>query len=95
MILMETKKKAQVWASRKNIAEIFGYKNPSDLLKNFRELDPEIFHPYKPFVKNTGMDTMYSIICFAYYYENRDLIEAGSRSISFEKELPRLKEIYG
>lgn len=95
MILMETKKKSQVWASRKNIAEIFGYKNPSDLLKRFRELDPDMFYPYKPFVKDTGMDTMYNIICFAYYYENRDLIEAGSRSISFEKELPRLKEIYG
>ena len=40
------------------------------------------------------MDTLYNVICFAFYFENKDLLEAGTRSIKFADELPRLKEVY-
>ena len=97
MIYLEAEKTTKKYASRKTIAEIFDYKNPSKLLKTFRELadeQPHIFRPYKPYVKNKGMDTLYNVICFAFYFENKDLLEAGTRSIKFTDELPRLKEVY-
>lgn len=34
------------------------------------------------------------IIYFDYYFENNDLLEAGTRSIRFKQELPRLREVY-
>lgn len=98
MIVLEARKISQQYASRKNIAKIFDYKDPTKLLRGFRDLvdnNPSMFHPYKPYIKNNGLDTLYSIICFAYFFEFKDLLEAGTRSISFKKELPRLKEIYG
>src|SRR5699024_5274178 len=97
MIYLEAEKTTKKYATRKTIAEIFDYKNPSKLLKTFRELadeQPHIFWPFKPYVKNKGMDTLYNVICFAFYFENKDLLEAGTRSIKFSEELPRLKEVY-
>lgn len=40
------------------------------------------------------MDTLYDILCFAYYFENKDLLESGTRSITFKQDLPRLREAY-
>ena len=97
MELIQVKAKSQQYAFTKDIGGIFGYKDPVKLLKSFRDYadsHPNAFHPYKPYVKNQGMDTLYSIICFAYYFENRDLLEAGTRSITFNKELHRLREVY-
>lgn len=88
---------SQRYAFKKDIGRVFNYKDPAKLLKSFREYaenNANVFHPYKPFIKNAGMDTLYSIICFAYYFENKDLLEAGTRSIRFKDELPRLKEVY-
>lgn len=97
MQLISTKVKTQHYASRKDVARIFGYKNPSDLLKRFRSFaddNPKHFSPYRAYIKNEGMDTLYCIICFAHFFENKDLLEAGNRSIEFKNELPRLKEVY-
>jgi len=97
MTIIQAVKKSQQLATRKDIAMIFGYKDPTRLLKDFRDYadhHPNAFLPYKPYIKNKGMDSLYDIICFAYYFENRDLLEASTRSISFKEELPRLKEVY-
>lgn len=97
MIVLQTKSKTQQYAFTKDIGRIFGYKDPVKLLKGFRDYSdshPKAFGPYKPYLKNQGMDTLYDIICFAYYLENRDLLEAETRSINFSTELPRLKEVY-
>ncbi|CZR02840.1 hypothetical protein [Trichococcus collinsii] len=97
MVILQTKSKAQQYAFTKDIGRIFGYKDPVKLLKGFRDYadsHPKTFGPYKPYLKNRGMDTLYDIICFAFYFENRDLLEAGTRSVSFPAELPRLKEVY-
>lgn len=97
MTVVQVKTKAQQYATRKDIARIFCYKDPTRLLKDFRNHADENeskFYPYKPYIKNHGMDTLYDIICFAYYFENKDLLDAGTRSISFKEELPRLKEVY-
>lgn len=88
----------QKYAFHKGIAEIFGYKSPGRMLKDFRDFvdgNPNYFKPIKrPYVKNKGLHTMYSIYAFAFYFENKDLVDAGSRSISFKKELENLKEVY-
>lgn len=97
MTIIQSVRKTQQYASRKEIARIFSYKDPTRLLKDFRDYadsHEKAFYPYKPYLKNSGMDTLYDIICFAYYFENRDLLESGTRSISFKEELPRLKEVY-
>lgn len=89
--------KTQLYAKRSDVAVIFGYKNPNALLKSFREYADEhanVFLPYKPYIKNSGMDTLYNILCFGYYFENKDLLEAGTRSIHFKQQLPNLKEVY-
>lgn len=98
MIVLETREITQKYALRKDISKIFGYKSPERLLKDFRSFvdeNPTYFKPIdKPYVKNNGFDTLYNIYAFAFYFENKDLVDAGSRSISFKKELSRLKEVY-
>ncbi|MGE7366070.1 hypothetical protein ACQKKE_05425 [Desemzia incerta] len=97
MEVLQTKIKTQQYAFTKDVGRIFGYKDPVKLLKSFRDYadgHPNVFRPYKPYIKNRGMDTLYDIICFAYYFENRDLLESETRSVSFKNELPRLKEVY-
>lgn len=97
MDLLKIRTQSQHYATPKDIARIFCYKNPSTLLKHFREYaaeHPKAFYPHKPFIKNKGMDTLYDIVAFAYYFENKDLLESGTRSITFKKELPRLREVY-
>ena len=34
------------------------------------------------------------VYCFAFYFENRGLLDAGSRSIKFQDDVERLKEVY-
>lgn len=97
MQLVQATRMTQQYASRKDIAKIFGYADPTRLLQAFRKVADEqsnLFHPYTPYIKNAGMDTMYNVICFAYYFEFKDVVETRSRITSFNKELPRLKEVY-
>lgn len=97
MTILQVKTKTQQYAMAKDIGRIFGYKDPTKLLRGFREYadsHPIAFGSYKPYIKNKGLDTLYDIVCFAYYFENKDLLEAGTRSVKFERELPRLKEVY-
>lgn len=97
MPLLATQMKTQVFATRNNIGDIFGRKDPSKLLRGFKKYADENwnkFHPHTPYIKNEGVDTLYNIICFAFYLENKDLLEAGTRSIKFKQEYPRLKEAY-
>lgn len=97
MVILDVKEVGQLYGFAKDISKLFGYKDPTKLLKDFRKYADEnksAFHPYKPYIKNQGMDNLYSIVCFAFYFENRDLLEAGTRSITFKKELPRLRKVY-
>lgn len=97
MNLVAVKTVPQHWARPKEVGRIVGYKDPSKLLKSFREFcekRPNFFSPHKPFIKNEGMDISYDILCFAFYFENRNLLDAGSRSLNFQKDLIRLKEVY-
>lgn len=46
-----------------------------------------MFGGHKPYIKNAGMDTLYNILALAFYIENKDLLEAGTRSIKFREEI--------
>ena len=98
MKVITARKISQVWAFPKDIAKIFGYKSPTKLLTAFRQFcdeRPNFFYPYKPYQETEGVGKIYNVICFAYYFENRQLLDAGTRSLQFEDDLERLKEIYG
>ncbi len=97
MQILEVRKTQQQFASRRDIGKIFGYKDPTRLLQSFREVadeNPNQFKPHTPYIKNAGMETLYSVICFAYYLEFKDVVETRSRLTSFKKELPRLRKAY-
>lgn len=88
----------QYWALPKDIALIFGYKSPTKLLTSFRAFcdgRPNYFNPTKPYKAEEGTKTLYNIYAFAHYFENRELLDAGSRSIKFDDDLPRLIQAYG
>ena len=96
MQLLQTEYTTQKYASRKDIAEIFGYKDPSKLLAGFKkhaDENPNYYKPVKPYVENSGMNTLYNIYAFAHYFQNRDLVEVN-RAIPFRKDLMDLKEVY-
>lgn len=98
MQLVETKPINQVWANNNDIADIFNYKSPATILKKYRgfcDKNPIYFKPHKPYLKFHGKQ-WYTIFCFAFYFENRDLLEIGSRSmqVSFQKDLERIKKVY-
>lgn len=87
---------AQYWAYPKDLSIMFGYKNLAGMLKDFRgfaKSRPNYFSPVKPFIEGDG-DTRYNVFAFAHYFENRALLNAGTRSLSFKKDLPRLIEAY-
>ncbi|TLQ49310.1 hypothetical protein FEZ33_01375 [Ruoffia tabacinasalis] len=87
----------QYWALPKDIALIFGYKSPTKLLTSFRafcDSRPNYFNPTKPYRELEGTDTIYNVYAFAHYFENRQLLDAGTRSLKFENDLPRLVEAY-
>ena len=88
----------QVWVYQKDIVDIFGYKSPSGLLKKFRDFcdtHPSFFSPHKPYMLHDKSLIQYDVYCFAFYFENRGLLDAGSRSIKFQDDVDRLKEVYG
>lgn len=87
----------QYWGYPRDIAHIFGYKSPTLLLREFRQFcdkRPNYFKPAKPYIQEEGSDIRYNIFCFAHYFENKGMLDAGTRSLKFEQDLPRLIEAY-
>lgn len=99
MELLTIRETKQIYAFPKDIGLMFGRKAPSRLLTSFRafcDSRPNYFNPItKPYVDMAGSGTQYNVLAFAHYYENKDLLDAGSRSINFKADLGRLKEVYG
>lgn len=96
MQLVQTKKVTQKYASRQDIAKIFGYKDPSKLLVSFRkhaDENPNYYDPVQPYIKNRGMSPLYNVYAFAHYFQNRDLVEVD-RAVPFKEDLEDLKEVY-
>ena len=54
MQLVQARKVTQKYASRQDIAKIFGYKDPSKLLVSFRghaDDNPDYYKPVQPYIK--------------------------------------------
>lgn len=62
--------------------------------RNFCNARPNYFAPRKPYNEHEGSLTVYDVLCFAHYFENRSMLDAGSKSLDFKKDLPRLREAY-
>lgn len=97
MEIVKVREVTQFWAFPKDIAHIFGYKSPTKLLRAYREfceVRPNYFKPMLPYREIPGTDTVYNVYCFAHYFENRAMLDAGTRSLNFEKDLPRIRDAY-
>lgn len=97
MEVLKVREATPLWAFPKDIAKLFGYKSPTKLLTSFRdfcEKRPNYFNPHTPWVVTEGEGKIYNVICFAHYFEHRFLLDAGTRSLSFEDDLDRLEEVY-
>lgn len=84
------------WAYPNTISIICGYKHPAKILKSFREFcekRPNYFSPCRPY--HTNGEPQYNVYCFMHYYENRKLLDSGTRSLKFKDDLPRIIEAYG
>jgi len=96
VIYLEAEKTTQKYASRQDIAKIFGYKDPSKLLASFKkhaDENPDYYKPVQPYIENRSMNTLYNVYAFAHYFQNRDLVEVN-RAIPFKEDLEDLKEVY-
>lgn len=80
----------------KDIKVLINQKNVSNFLRDFREFvdeNPNYFSPYRGYHKRTGKDSLYDVLPIIWYHENKSFANAGSRTVSFKQDLPRLKEL--
>ena len=98
MEILTVRETRQMYAFPKDIGLLFGRKAPSRLLSSFRKFcdsRPNYFHPIRPYVDMEGSGTQYNVLSFGHYFEHRDLLDSGTRSLNFKDDLERLKEVYG
>lgn len=80
----------------KDIKVLINQKNVSNFLRDFREFvdeNPSYFSPYRGYHKRTGKDALYDVIPILWFNENKEFATAGSRTVTFKQDLPRLKEL--
>ncbi|WP_419986205.1 hypothetical protein [Aerococcus viridans] len=80
----------------KDIKVLINQKNVSNFLRDFREFvdeNPSYFSPYRGYHKRSGKDSLYDVIPILWFNENKEFATAGSRTVTFKQDLPRLKEI--
>ena len=97
MNLVKVRDITQVYAFPQDLSRMVGYKDLTKILRRYREFcdaRPNYFLPRLPYIKEEGSLTHYDVLCFAHYFENRSMLDAGSKSLSFKKDLPRLREAY-
>lgn len=90
----------QLWMYPKDIQTLIGRKSSSTsvFLKEFRDFceeRPNYFKPVKPIQDDLNSETQYNYFAILHFYENRQMLLAGTRSLNFKDDLPRLKEAYG
>lgn len=98
MHVLKTLEIPPIWLDAGNIKQLINRKNPSELLKSFREFvkhNPSYFGDTRPLLDIEGATLQYNFYAFVHFYENRDLLEAGSRSVKFDREeARRIRESY-
>lgn len=80
----------------KDIKVLINQKNVSNFLRDFREFvdeNPTYFSPYRGYHKTDSKDALYDVLPIIWYHENKSFANAGSRTVTFKQDLPRLKEL--
>lgn len=83
-------------ARKKDLEALLNYSNLSAILKSFRKFvdeNPKYYYPYEGYYKISGKDFVYDILPVYHYKRYQHLLDAGTRSITFKNEVPRLKEL--
>lgn len=99
MEIIKVRPAMQLWLYPKDVAKLIGRKvtATSEFLREFREFcekRPNYFNPVKPIQQDVDRDKQYNYFALLHFYENRELLMAGTRSLKFKDDLPRLKEAY-
>ncbi|MGF3113731.1 hypothetical protein [Facklamia sp. P9177] len=99
MEIVKVRSVIQMWIYPKDVQRLIGKKQTSTyyFLKDFREFckdRPNYFNPVKPIQSDLNSDVQYNYYAIVHFFENRELLMAGTRSIKFENDLERLKEAY-
>lgn len=95
-MIVRVTKLGQLYAFPRDIAVLIGQKSPTRFLKRFRdfcESRPNYFEGQYPYLEMEGSDVTYNIYCFLHWFEHRDLLDAGSRCVSFKKDIKRIREM--
>ncbi|WP_314180781.1 hypothetical protein [Abiotrophia defectiva] len=100
ILFAETKKVPSTWGTRGNVAHIMNYKNPNERLERFRKFvddNPDFFKWFKKPYQWNGKGYEYMLVPVIFYWENRDLLDSGSRSVpEFDlEEVERIRIAYG
>lgn len=96
MYIISSKKILQIYMLPKDIKRVTGYKSVTRFLNAFKAFckeRPQHFGGQKPYLEMEGLDTIYNIYCYLHWFENRDLFDSGTRSITFEDDLPRIQAL--
>lgn len=87
----------QKFGFKKDVERMMGYKDLWEYLREFvafADANPKTFYPLTPYIKHDKKTRQYNLLAYAFYHENKDLLDAGTRSIKLADELPRLRAAY-
>ena len=93
---LQVKPAIQLYGFASDCGKLVGRKNPTPLLKGFKEFVRKRPNYYnlisrKPYVEIDKGLVSYNLICFLHYFTNRDLLDSGSRSVKLEDDIEGLK----
>ncbi|MGX7108325.1 hypothetical protein [Facklamia miroungae] len=99
MEIVKVRPVIQMWLYKKDVEQLIGRKSTSahNFLRDFEKFcrsRPNYFKPVKPFQSDSHSTTQYNYYAIVHFFENRELLMAGTRSINFKNDLERLKEAY-
>lgn len=80
----------------KQLGEMIGRKSLTKELQDYRkfiEKNPSHFGKWIPVYEIEGSDRLYDVVCFLHWMGHKDLLKAGSRSVKFKDDLPRISEM--
>ena len=85
-----------IYVYAREVKVLIGLKNVSKFLQDFRNFvdeNPNYFSPYRGYHHAKGKDTKYDVLPIIWYHENKSFANAGSRTVTFKQDLPRLKKL--
>ncbi len=89
---------AQQWLTAKDVEKLIGRKRSStntflNSFKDFVEDRPNFFKGIKPIAKHDNSTPLYNYWAINCYIENKDLLDARSRSINFKDYIKEKREL--